>query len=139
MIGHKSDACIISSPKLLPPSLRINMNQFNTRHGEEPNEPPGEWSSQPPAAHFKSRTSSSNTSPLVSTIMGSLNHHSIGNGDVEVHPYEFSVEFNSELVTYSDTTPIESIDDYKMDHLLELFHSEHDEDLLDVDIHMLHA
>ena len=36
-IEHKSDACIIRGPKLLPPSLRRYMNQFNARHGDEPN------------------------------------------------------------------------------------------------------
>ena len=38
-IGHKADACIIHGPKFLPPSLRINMNQFNTIHGHKPKEP----------------------------------------------------------------------------------------------------
>ena len=35
--------------------------------------------------------------------------------------------------------PIKSIDDDEMDHLLEFFHSEHDDDLLDVDLQMLQA
>ena len=35
-IGHKSDACIISGPSFLPPSLRRKMNQFNAIHGEKP-------------------------------------------------------------------------------------------------------
>ena len=69
--------------------------------------------------------------------MGRLNHHSIDNVDVKVHPSEFPVESNSELVPYQDTNPIKSIDDDEMDHLLELLHSEHDEDLLDVDLQML--
>ena len=33
-IGHKADACIIHGPKLLPLSLRRNMNQFNVLHGK---------------------------------------------------------------------------------------------------------
>ena len=74
-----------------------------------------------------------NTSPVVSDIMGRLNHHYIDNGDVEVQPSEFLVKSNSECVPDPDTTPIKSIDDDKMDRLLELFHSEHDEYLLYVD------
>ena len=35
----------------------------------------------------------------------------IDNYDVEVHPSEFTVEFNSESVPDLDTTPIKSIDD----------------------------
>ena len=65
--------------------------------------------------------------------MGVLNHHAIDNGDVKVHTSDFTVEFNSESVLYLDTTPIKLFDDDEMYHLLELFHSEHDEDLLDVD------
>ena len=71
--------------------------------------------------------------------MGRLNHHAIDNGDVKVHPSEFPVESNFESVPDPYTTPIKSIDDYEMEHLLELFHSEHDEDLLDVDLHILQA
>ena len=54
--------------------------------------------------------------------MGRLNHHAIDNGDVDVHPSEFPFEYNSESVPDTDTTPIKSIDDDEMDHLLELFH-----------------
>ena len=71
--------------------------------------------------------------------MGRLNHHVIVNGDVDVLPSEFPVEYNPEYVPDPDTTLIKSIDDDEMDHLLELFNSEHDEDLLDVEIHMLQA
>ena len=106
-----------------PPSLRRNMNQFNVLHGDEPNEPPREWIRKPPAAHFKFRTSTSNTNLVVSAIMGRLNHHAIYNGDVKVHTSNFPVEFNSESVTDPDTTTIKSIDDNKIDHILELFHS----------------
>ena len=95
-IGHKPDACIIRGPKFLPPSLRRNMNQFNALHGDEKNNPPSEWNSQPPADHFKSRTSPSKTNPVVSAIMGRLNHHAINNGDVKVPTSEFPVEFISE-------------------------------------------
>ena len=41
--------------------------------------------------------------------MGRLNHHAIANGDVEVHPSEFSVEYNSESVPDIDTTTIKLI------------------------------
>ena len=33
-IGHKDDASTIHRPKLPPPSLKININQFNTLHGD---------------------------------------------------------------------------------------------------------
>ena len=98
------------------------MNHFNALHGEEPSELPGVCNIQPPEAHFKSSTSPHKTSPVVSDIMGRLNHHVIDNGDVEVHPSEFPVEFNSESVPDSDTTPIKAIDDYEMDNILKFFH-----------------
>ena len=71
--------------------------------------------------------------------MGKLNHHAIYNCDVEVHPSYFPLESHSKSVPDPDTTPIKSIDDDEMDNLLELFNSEHDEYLLDVDLHMLQA
>ena len=61
------------------------------------------------------------------------------NGYVEVHPSEFPFEYNYESVTDPYTTPIKSIDDYEMGHLLELFHLEHNDDILDVDPQMLQA
>ena len=79
------------------------------------------------------------TSLLVSPIMGRLNHHAIDNGDVEVHPSDFSAESNPENVPDPYTTPTKSMDDYEMDHLLEFFHSEHDDHILDVDLQMLQA
>ena len=69
--------------------------------------------------------------------MGGRNHNFVDNGDVEVQPSEFPVEFNSESVSYTDTTPIKSNYDDEMDYILELYHSEHYEYLLDVDIQML--
>ena len=62
-IGHKDDAFIFRGPKFLLPSLRRKMNQFNALHGDKPREPPREWNSQPPAAHFKYRSSSSRNQP----------------------------------------------------------------------------
>ena len=84
-IGHKYYACIMCGTKLLPPILRLNMNQFNALHGDEHNEPPIEWSIQSIAYHFKYRTSPSNTTLVVSAIMGRINHHDIDNGDVKVN------------------------------------------------------
>ena len=71
--------------------------------------------------------------------MGNLNHHAIYNGDVKIPTSEFLVESNYESVPDTDTTPIKSINDDEMYHLLEFFHSEHDEDLLDVDLQMLQS
>ena len=66
-----------------------------------------------------------------------LNHHAIYNSDVEFHPSGFPVEYNSEYVPDPDTTPIKSIHGDKMDHILEFFHSEHDNDLMDVDLQII--
>ena len=68
--------------------------------------------------------------------MGKLNHHAIDNGDITS---DVPVEYSYDSVPYLDTPLIKSIDDGEMDHLLEFFHSEHDDDLLDVDIQMLQA
>ena len=64
-IVYKADVCIICGPKFLPSSIRIKINPLNALRGEEPNEPPREWNSQPPASHFKYRTSPTKTSPVV--------------------------------------------------------------------------
>ena len=138
-IGHKVDSCIIRGPKFLPPIIMRNMNQFNALHGEEPKEPPREWNSQHPEDHFKSRSSTSITNPVISVIMGKLNHHAIDNGDVKITTSEVPVESNYDSVTYPYTTPIKSIDYYEMAHLLEIFHSEHDDDILYVDLQMLQS
>ena len=76
---------------------------------------------------------------MVSAIIGRLNHHSIYNGDVEVHPSEFPLKSNSESVPDQYTTTIKSIDDDEMDHLLVLFHSEHGGDILYSEIQMLNS
>ena len=85
-VGHNSDACIIRGPNFLPPSLRINIKQFNALHGDKPTDKPREWNRQLIAVHFKYHTSPLKTSPVFSVIMGRLNHCAIDNGDVEVHP-----------------------------------------------------
>ena len=71
--------------------------------------------------------------------MGRLNYHDIDNSDVKFPTSEFTVESNSESVPDPDTTSIKSIDDDEIDHLLGFFHSEHDEDLLYVDLHIIQA
>ena len=68
--------------------------------------------------------------------MGKLNHHAIYNGDITS---DVPVESINESVPDPDTTPIKSFDDDEIDHLLEFFHSEHDDDLLYVDLQMLQA
>ena len=115
------------------------MNKFNALHGDEPNEPPREWNSQPTSDHFKYRTYSSKINLVISAIMGRLNHHAIDNDDVKIPTSENPVESISESVPDPYTTSIKSIADDIMVHLLKLFHSEHDKYLLDVDLHMLQA
>ena len=68
--------------------------------------------------------------------MGKLNHRARDNGDLTS---DVQVESSYESVPYPDTTPIKYIDDDEMDHLLEFFHSGHDDDLLDVDLQILQA
>ena len=103
------------------------MNQKNHQDNVTSNIP---WISSNPGP------SPSRTNPVVSAIMGKLNHHAIDNGDITS---DAPVESSYDSVPYPDTTPIKSIDDDEMDHLLELFHSKHDDDLLDVDLQMLQA
>ena len=106
IIEHKANACIIRGPKFLSSSLKINKNNFNVLHDDEPNEIPREWNIQPTEAHFKYRTSPYKTNPVISAFMRRLNHHDIDNGDVKVPTSEFPVEYHSELVTDPDTTTI---------------------------------
>ena len=112
------------------------MNQFNVLHGDETKETLREWISQPTESHFKSRSSPYRTNPVVSAIMQKINHHAIDKGDITS---DVPVESRYDSFPYPDTPPIKSIDDDEMDHLLEFFHSEHDDDLLDVDLQMLQA
>ena len=79
------------------------MNQFNALHGDKPKEPPREWNSQPPSAHLKSSSSTSRINPVVSAIMGKINHHAINNGGITS---DVPVESNYESVPDLDTTPI---------------------------------
>ena len=116
-IEHNYDALIIRGPKLLPPSPRRKMNQFNNLNGDEQNEPLREWNRKIPAVHFKSLTSPSKTNPVVLAIMGRLYHHAIDNGDVEVYPSDYLFESTSESVTDTYTTMTKSIDDDEMDQL----------------------
>ena len=78
-IVNKYDACIIRGPKLIPTTIGVNINQFNTLCGDEPTDPPREGNIQYIAAHFQYRTSLTKTNPLVSAIMGRLNRHAIDN------------------------------------------------------------
>ena len=81
-------------PKLLPPSLRRKMNQFNNLRSDEQTEPPRERNSQPPTYHFKHRNYLPKSIPVVSSIMGILNYHAINNVNFEVYPSDFPVESN---------------------------------------------
>ena len=50
--------------------------------------------------------------------MGKLNHYAIDNGDVKIPTLDVPVESNSESIPDSVSTPIKSIGDDEMDHLL---------------------
>ena len=69
--------------------------------------------------------------------MSILNIHAVDNGYFDIYPSEYPFESTSDTVPYSDTTPIKLTDDDEMEQLLEFLHSEHDDYLLDVDLHML--
>ena len=71
--------------------------------------------------------------------MGKLNHRAINNGDVIIPTSDVPVESNYDSVPYPYTTPIKSIDADEIYYLVEFFHSEHDDDLLDIDLQMLQA
>ena len=135
--GHKNYAWIILGTNFLPPSIRRNINQFNALHVNETNDPPREWNIQTPAVHFKYRTSPPKTSFLFLSIIGRLNHHTVDNGDADFHPSEYPFEYNSEDVPYQDTTPIKSVGNGEMEKILQFFHSEHDYDILDIDLQMI--
>ena len=126
-------------PNLLPPSLRINMNQFNALRGDEPTNPPRECNSQPLSFIFKYQTSPPKTIPVVFDVMGRLNHHSNDNGDVEVYPLEYTFESTSDSVPDPDNTPIKLIGDDEMYQLLEFFHLQHDDGILYVYLQMFQS
>ena len=85
-IVHKADSFIMFGPKFLPQSLIRKINQFNALHADEPTEQPREFSSQPLVDHSKQRTYPPKTIPMVSGIVGRLNHHVVDNDEAEVHP-----------------------------------------------------
>ena len=66
------------------------MYQINALHGDKLSETPREWNRKPPEVHFKLRNAATNTSPVVSAIMGRLNHHAVDNADVEL-PFRLSI------------------------------------------------
>ena len=99
------NACIIFGVKFLPPILRRNSNQFNALHDNKTTESLIEWNIQPTEVHFKYQNSPTKTSPMVSAIMGKLNHRVIYIGDVQFHPSQYPSKYNSESVSYPDTTP----------------------------------
>ena len=69
------------------------------------------------------------------SIIWRPNNHAIANGAVKVKPSEYPFEYNSEYVTDTDTDPIKYIGVNETDQLLEIFHSEHYDYILDVDLH----
>ena len=69
------------------------MKQSNILHGDYPTELTRECNSQPPVAHFKSNIFPPKTSPVVLAIMGRLTHSTIYNGNVEIYPSYFPVEY----------------------------------------------
>ena len=69
--------------------------------------------------------------------MGGINNHVVDNGDVEVQTLDFLFESSSESVPDLDTTPIKSSYEDEMNQVMELFHSEYENNILDVDLQML--
>ena len=71
--------------------------------------------------------------------MGRLNNHEVDNGYVEVYPSDNPLEYSSESITHPDTNLIKSIDDDEMEQLLNFFHSENENYILNVDLQTLQA
>ena len=71
--------------------------------------------------------------------MGILNHHAIYNEDIKIPTPDVPFESSYESVLDPYTIPINSIDDDEKDHILKFLHSEHDENLLGVDLQMIQA
>ena len=69
--------------------------------------------------------------------MGRLNYLSFDNGDVKVYTSYYSLKSTSDSFSYPDNTPVIPIDDDEMDHLPELYHSDQDDDILDVPFQMI--
>ena len=115
------------------------MNQFNVLHGDEPTNPLIDCNRQTPDIHFKYRNYPPKTSPVVLALTGRLNYHDVDIGDVEVYPSEHPLESTSDSVPDQDINMIKSNDDYERDQLLKFLHSGHDDDLLDIDLHMLQS
>ena len=82
------------------------MNQFNTLRDNKPIESLREFNIQPTEVHFKSCTSPTKTIPVVLDIMGIINHNAIGNDDVEVYPWNYRFEYNSDSIPYMDANLI---------------------------------
>ena len=68
--------------------------------------------------------------------MGRLNHRAVDNGDVEINPSGYPFEYISESVPDTGITLIKSIVDNEIEPILEFFHSDHDDDLLDIYLQM---
>ena len=68
--------------------------------------------------------------------MGKLNRHAIDNGNITS---DVLVESNYDSIPDPDITPLKSFDDDEMDHILEFFHLENDDDLLNFYLQTLQA
>ena len=80
---------------LLPNIIRINMNKFNGIHGEE------KINHQENVTENLHKFTSNTTTPpqkiipVVSDIMGRLNHHGVDNSDVKVYTSNYPLESTS--------------------------------------------
>ena len=129
-----ANSCIIYGPNFLLTGFRINMNQLNTLHGDEKrSKKPTFWSS------IEILYLSYKISPLISGIMGVLNHNDVDNGDVEVYCSEYPLEYTSDSVPYTYITESKSIGGDEMYQPLIWFNSYHDDDILNVYLQMLQA
>ena len=74
---------------------------------------------------------------MVSDIMGRLNNYAFDHGYVGFYLSYYSLEHPHYSVPDPYNTLIKSIYDDEMYQLLELFHLDHDDDLLDDELQML--
>ena len=69
--------------------------------------------------------------------MGRLNHHELDNGDVEVYPSYYSLEYPFDYVPEPDNTLNKYINDDEMEQIPESFPLDKNSDILDIDLQML--
>ena len=80
------------------------MNQFNELHGDNTNKATKEWNIQ---VHLKNHIYAQKRITMGSYIKGRINHHAVDNGDVDVYPSNYPLEYTSASVPDTNNKPIQ--------------------------------